>query len=90
MDIKNSEVNLEKKYEEFLKKNKKRYGTIKNYVRYIKPEYLKDISNYNPNTNIYNISDPNIFQGIKNSIVNSDNYKDINKENNYNISSSLN
>ena len=90
MDIKNSEVNLESEYEEFLKKNKKRYGTIKNYVRYIKPEYLKDISNYNPNTNIYNISDPNIFQGIKNSIVNSDNYKDINKENNYNISSSLN
>lgn len=90
MDIKNSEVNLESEYEEFLRKNKKEYGTIKNYVRYIKPEYLKDISNYNPNTNIYNISDPNIFQGIKNSIVNSDNYKDINKKIKYNISSSLN
>ncbi|AKT90734.1 McrBC 5-methylcytosine restriction system, component McrB [Campylobacter ureolyticus RIGS 9880] len=91
MDIyKNSEVNLESEYEEFLRKNKKEYGTIKNYVRFIKPKYLKNISNYSSNINIYNISDLNTFQNIKDSIVNSDNYKDINKESSYSISSSLN
>lgn len=90
MDIKNSEVNLESEYKEFLRKNKKEYGTIKNYVRFIKPKYLKNISNYNPNINIYNISDLDIFQNIKDNIVNSDNYKDINKESSYSISSSLN
>lgn len=65
-------------------------GTVPIYLRVLKPKVLKIMSNYNPDIDIYQISDLNEFVRIKNMIKSSDNYAEMNeKTNNRAINTSL-
>lgn len=90
MDIKNSEVDLENEYKDFLKKGDvKTDGAIYNYANFIKPDYLKFISDDFKNINLYKISDPEDYKKIKDRITSAEKYNEI--KNKYNgMNQSLN
>lgn len=90
MDIKNSEVDLENEYKDFLKKGDvKTDGAIYNYANFIKPDYLKLISDDFKNINLYKISDPEDYKKIKDRITSAEKYNEI--KNKYNgMNQSLN
>lgn len=82
---------LEERYRKFLKEYVKlSEGTVPIYLRVLKPYVLKIMSNYDPDIDIYQISDFNEFIRIKNMIKSSDNYAEMNeKTNNRAINTSL-
>lgn len=89
MDIyKNSEVNLESEYEEFLRKNG--ITSYVNYLRQIKPYNLGEISDEFKNINLYEISDSEDYKKIKDKITSSSKYDDITKKSKKAMNASLN
>lgn len=88
MDIKNSEVDLESEYKDFLIRNG--ITSYVNYLRQIKPSNLEKVSDDFKNINLYEISEPGDYKKIKDKIINSSKYKDIVKKSQKAMNTSLN
>lgn len=78
----NSElIDLENSYKEYLINIKNlSEGTVPIYIRVLKSNVLKKLSDYDSKINIYNITDLNTFLEVKSVITNSNNFKEVNNE----------